>query len=189
MRIGIDIDDTLTKTTEIILKYAEMFNSEYDYKLVDNMKASLKGKIIEKKYIDFYRKYIVQMSMEVELKEHSKEIIDKLLSEGHEIFFITAREDNFYKDAYKVTYDYLKKNNVNYTKLITGNVNKGITCKLEKIDVFFDDLYKNVIDVDNVNIKVVLYNSVNNMDINSSVDRINSWIELYEYVNKLNDKF
>lgn len=187
MRIGIDIDDTITNSTPVINKYIKEYGStffdasEFQKKKEELSRGILNDEIATK----FFSKYAVEISDHIELKEDAKEIIDKLHNEGHEIIIITARRDNYYKDAYAYCTKYLKSKNVYYDKLITEQVYKDKTCINEKIDLMIDDAIDTCETLDKLGIKTLLFTSEINKNKDTKIPRVNFWKEVYNYIHNL----
>ena len=185
MTIGIDIDDTMTNSSEKIKEYLEKYDEEYSHHLISNFANIIRGFLIDDITKQFFNKYAETMGNEIELKENVKEVIDKLRNDGYKIVIVTARSDNFYKDAQKFCEEYLKRNNINYDKLVTQQTFKLECCINEKIDLFIDDALDTVEDLNNRGIKTILFNSVHNRDKETSVKRVDNWLELYDLINNL----
>lgn len=182
MRIGIDIDDTLTETSKIMTKLATEKNHLYGNELLYDLANMLRGTITNPNTKRFFIDNVEEACGKAEIKKDAKEVIDMLLEDGHEIYFITARSELYFKDPYEFTKKYLEKNKINYTKLIVGHENKLNICKESGIDVFFDDAYDTTKDLYNEGIDAVLFTSVNNYYLCTSLNRVKNWKELYEYV-------
>ena len=99
MRIGIDIDDTLTDTYELTFNYAQHFTAnelkkEINHvdreKIKDRFTKSFHNWSKEEDEV-FFDKYYETIVNNVRIKPFAKEIIDKLRDEKNEIYFITAR--------------------------------------------------------------------------------------------------
>lgn len=99
MRIGIDIDDTIVKTVDSMIKYADIFDKQIGGKGINgNM-----GLIVNRYYLKalygwndeeknkFFDSYYKSVLEECTAIQNSADIIQKLKNEGHKIFFITAR--------------------------------------------------------------------------------------------------
>lgn len=187
MRIGIDIDDTLTKSSKRIREYIKLFGSKYfdisEYN--DNEYEVLKGKnkneLIKKFLID----YSYDISSSVELMENSKEVIDKLIKQGNEIYFISARSNSTFKDPYGLTKKYLEDNSISYDKLLVGEVNKLNSVLSNKIDIMLDDSVDTYQLLNKNGIKCLLFNSNNNKYTKGDFDRINDWLEFYNYIKNI----
>ena len=134
MIIGIDIDDTITNTTDKI--------NEYLSKHVGKKRSEMS---IEA-YREFARKYTIEIHKNVSLKKDAKEVIDYLRSIGYKIYIITLRgiEDN--PRIVENTLEYLKNNNINYDKIFFKVYQKGLFCKENNISLMIDDYDRNIND-------------------------------------------
>ncbi len=100
MKIGIDIDDTIVDLAGVMLKYAEIFDTEFlgrigcngNFGLIQNRYylEALYGWSREEKY-EFFNQYYKKVLEECEFLENAIEVIRDLKDKGNEIFFITAR--------------------------------------------------------------------------------------------------
>ncbi|MDD3241610.1 MAG: hypothetical protein PHQ64_02360 [Bacilli bacterium] len=188
MIIGIDIDDTITNSYEVIIKeISKHYNKEYQ-ELIDRNITYYDLFTSEEfpNYEDFVTNNFTRIIPDVELKENVREIIKQLHDDGHKIVFITARHDWEYQDAYDFTYKFLKDNDIYFDKLITNIDDKGKTAKEENIELFIDDSIINCQKVIENNIDTLLFDNIFNKN-NNEIKRINSWNDVYNYVNNKYD--
>lgn len=187
MRIGIDIDDTLTETSNLLEEYAFKYGHNYSSEnyICDNMDKLLRGVFDDDVLKNFFKDYAEEVACKVKLKENASNVIEKLKKDGHQIYFITARSEKYFSDPKRITETYLESNNIFYDKLITSKSHKTETCIEEKIDVMFDDAIDTCEHLIENGIKGVVFNSRINEARNTSCDRINTWNELLEYVNNI----
>lgn len=129
MTIGIDIDDTITKTSE---KAAENL-AKYDNNYLDY------HNLPSEKYEEFMKLYQAEILRTVELREGVKEAFRYFKDKGYRIVIITARDNTYSKEIKTITLDYLAQNELDYDKIILGKENKGKIAKEEGIDIFIDD--------------------------------------------------
>lgn len=179
MKIGIDIDDTITNTYKILVSIAaekynldanEILERRPDY---DELWNSLPN-------FDAIRKEIfMKMAPIVPLKEDVIEVLTKLKEQGNEIIFITARNSDEYDDPYQISYDYLVKNQVPFDKLYANVLDKGAKCVEENIDIFIDDDDTHCINVADKNIKTLQFDSLKSIEM-LDIKRVYSWKEIYE---------
>ena len=87
MIIGLDVDDTMTNTSELLIEYAEKHFNNSDKNLI---RSILNPKMADKEIYDFYCKHLQEIMMKYTLKENCKEVIDRLRLKGHKIIIITA---------------------------------------------------------------------------------------------------
>ncbi len=186
MKIGIDIDDTITNSSIVVKEYAYKYDNDYNNRLVPNIDSIMRG-FLEDEYVQkFYDEHSKDIGNAIEVKENAKEVIDKLRSEGNQVYIITARSNKFYGDAYAFTEGYLKRHNVNFDKLVTSQTYKLEYCKNEGIDLMIDDAIDTVESINKEGINSILFTSEINKDKETNVRRVNNWLELYEIIHNLN---
>lgn len=187
MNIAIDIDDTLTDSTKVIRDFINRYDSDYcdDGHLIKNLGSIIRGFLIDEDTKRFFNDHAIEMGNAIKIKEDAKEVIDKLRTEGNKIIIITARSDNFYEDAQKFCEEYLKRNNINYDKLITHQTYKIEACKRENIDLMIDDAIDTCEELMKEGIKTILFNSELNNGKETSIKRVFNWNELYDYIHNL----
>ena len=194
MKIGIDIDNTLTEVQEELNKAAFEYAISLGKKIdnYDNQMEDIKnnGDTYRKKFQFEYEelKYFLKNIQEnitnnATPRENAKEVIDKLKKEGHEIYIITARDSEFHDDPYKLSKDWLDKNEIYYDKLIVNAREKSSVCEKEKIDLFIDDQPNNCLSVSNIGIHTIMItDKAYNYD---KIKQLKDWNEIYNYINEM----
>lgn len=194
MRIGIDIDNTLTEVQEELNKAAFEYAISLGKKIdnYDNPMEDIKnnGDTYRKKFQFEYEelKYFLKNIQEnitnnATPRENAKEVIDKLKKEGHEIYIITARDSEFHDDPYKYSKYWLDKNKIYYDKLIVNAREKSSVCEKEKIDLFIDDQPNNCLSVSNIGIHTIMItDKAYNYD---KIKQLKDWNEIYNYINEM----
>lgn len=185
MRIGIDIDDTITDTWSYMVPiYSQVFNIP-----VEELSNSLpyynsvkKLNLTVEEYFKIMQPYYRENTLNIPIKKDAQEVINILKKEGHKIIFITAR-GKMYHEPKLITKTYLEKNDIKYDKLIINANDKATICKKENIDLFIDDSYKHCQSVSSIGIKVLMFGTNYNKNI-KEFTRITSWYEVYNYINK-----
>lgn len=184
MNIGIDIDDTIVNTYETLLKLISM-KYELDYNDLISKKLEYKDIFNSLDNFSNVNKDLFSIMVKaVKLKDNVVDIFNKLKNEGHKIMLITARNYGDYDEPYKVTYDYLTKNNVLFDKIIVNMDKKDKVCLDEKIDLFIDDNTKHCRDVSSVGINTLQFDALFNENINE-FKKVSSWNEVYKFINSL----
>lgn len=188
MILGIDIDDTITDTYEVLVSYAQ----EYSIDVLKNEPILKEGSCNNHFYtqylydwkngedIAFLNEYYEKVVNEVRPKTLALKYLKRLHDEGNKIVLITARwkPENF--DVEKETKKWIEKYNIPCDKLIINAENKLVAAKQENIDVFIDDSLKNCQMVSEVGIKVYLMDSRTNKGlVDSKIERVYSWPHLY----------
>ena len=142
MRIGIDIDDTMTFIKDDLLESAINYDKSLGNSgkfLNDNYYVGKRFEWNKEEYSYFMGEVRKQVVNNAKLRPGLIEILTKLREMGHEIIIITARSNRYYKDPYNMTINWLKKEQIPYDKLILPSVNKKKECFKEHIDIFLDD--------------------------------------------------
>ena len=183
MKIGIDIYDTITETSEYLKVLISKYDKEYSHELSLSIEKIMRGILDTPKLQKFYHDHAVELIRGVKLKDDVKDSIDYLIQEGCEIYFITSRSDMYFGNAYKETKEYLDKNKIKYDKLLVGQGNKLKACEGEKIDIMIDD---SISTCELINTKLgidsLVYNSNLNIGKETNCKRFSEWSELKDYI-------
>ena len=130
MRIGIDIDNVLSKFNEELLKAFLEHDKKLRNKGIINKEADFITKGMfdwSKDEIDsFYYNNIEKIAKNLKAIDKAPEYIEKLRKDGHIIFIISGRDNGEYSDAYQMTKDWLKKYRIQYDRLILTNAYNSI---------------------------------------------------------------
>lgn len=182
MRIGIDIDDVITDTSGTMSKYILKYDK--DKKIVPYLVEIMRGEIpdIAKQFLE---DNALKIFSSANVKDNAQIIISKLLNDGNEIYIITSRGEKNYKGSKKLTLDFLKNNNIKYTKLILNCFEKAKICKENNIDILIDDSVKYCEDYKKIGGQSILFTSEINKSINTDIQRVDNWKELYNKINEI----
>ena len=183
MKIGIDIDDTITNTwLDSMHHYSELFGIPME----DLKKSKPYYNAVKEGFtIDEYFKMVMPIYdyvvPTVSLKENVASVLKDLHEKGHEIIFISSRGDG-YTNAYSSTKAYLEKNNIIYDKMFLGfSLDKARVCLDEKVDLFIDDNYNHCLEVKNAGIKVLMFENYYNKDC-LEFEHLKNWNDIYKYI-------
>ena len=190
MRIGIDIDGVLTDSERFVTEYGTKFcienNLTYRIKLDKYDSAKALG-ISPENDEKFWNRYLKKYITESIPRECASEIINKLKEEGHEIYLVTARNEwglsgDDYGKMKEYTEKWLKKNKINYDKLIFTEGSKVPYCVGNYIDVMVEDSPKNVKQIAK-KLPVICYHNSYNEDIKGkNIIRAYSWYDVYNSI-------
>lgn len=173
MKIGIDIDNTICSTDEVI-----------DIKIKEYIKEH--GMSQEEFFGDssnmdkFYKEKILEVIAEDPVKDDFLRVLNKL-KVNNEIIIVTARNEKFvkiYQSMRQATKDWLAKNNIYYDKYFDDAYIEGKVkvCKDEAIDIIIDDDINNYLAFKDNGIKTLLFDDRGKyLDV---VDRVGSWKEV-----------
>lgn len=185
MRIGIDLDDTITNSSDVFVDYAKKYNSEMLITHEINTKK-LNQKLAfgwnsnnQKK---FRKKYLKDILINTKPNKDVVEVLDSIYKNSNEIFIITARNNNELNDMEAITKEWLKSYNIKYNKLIINCMDKAKTCAEEKINVFIDDNFEVCKMVyEKLKIPVFLYSTRYNLNKKlNGLFRVSNWKEISE---------
>lgn len=182
--IGIDLDDTISSSNEMFIKYAKLYNKEKKINFkIDETQWDLDKSFgwNDNNYKEFCKQYLRTLLNEAEIKYNAAEKINKLKNEGYKIIIITSRNEKELNDMYSFTEKWLKNHNINYDKLIINSLQKEEECLKNKVNIFIDDNMKNCINVyKKLQIPVFLFDGLyNTNDKYSNIERVYSWDEIY----------
>lgn len=188
MRIGIDIDGTITDLHSEIIKYGMIYNDEILGNGIKNKNAYKITEIFdwkEEDCIEFKRYFQMEILNIIKPRKDVVENLNRIKKLGHRIYIITGRKYTEMKDTYNETLSWLKINNIPFDEFIIEEENKGKACFQNNIDVFVDDSVKHLKRVNYFGIKnVYIFDNVYNVK-NKEYKRIYSFYDLYYNICKI----
>ena len=187
MRIGIDIDNTITSIEEEItnaaIEYAKQLGKYREITSLDIIDKYNDGNIYQKLFNYTYDelKYFLgtiqeEITNNATPRDNCADVLKRLHNDGNEIYIITARDSEFHKDPYRQSEKWLKKNNIYYDKLIVNARDKARVCLENDIDLLIDDNIANCISVSKVGIAYIIVGKSNK---NKTFD---NWNDIYRYI-------
>lgn len=178
MKIGIDIDDTLASTSEILMDIIKKDKTVDWNNPLNNIKDILRGNVQTEDAQKFFKSLKSDLADKVLIKDGAKEAIDKLVEAGHKIYIITARDESLIPNAFEISEKFLKDNEIKFEELYVGIYNKASFCFAHQIDVMIDDSLEICEDMVETSTKPLLFTSIVNQDFETDVERVNSWKEI-----------
>ena len=175
MKIGIDIDNTICSTDELLEKKID------DY--IKEKGMSQKEFFSDIKYMsDFYEEKLLEVVFEDQVKDGFLDVLNKLKI-NNEIIIVTARNEKLsksFQNMRKATLEWLEKNNIYYDKYYDDAYKEGKlrVCKKEGIDIIIDDDINNYLAFKDSGIKTLLFDDKGKYLY--IVDRVGSWREVEE---------
>lgn len=190
MRVGLDIDNVITNFDKTILKeFIKEDKNKRNTGIVDsNAKHITEGMFdwSKEEVQEFFCNNMEKLAEKLEPRDGAKYYIDKMLNDGHEIYLISHRAYPHYNQPFEITQNWLKDNNINYTKLILSkSTDKSPECIENKIDIMFDDVLSNCIKMKKSSINCYLMRTNYNMAEKSNIDFVLNWNDLYKTVCKI----
>lgn len=190
MKIGIDIDDTVMNTIDVIEEAARYFdkyfleNKGYQDKSKYDFHERFYWTSEEKKaFFNYFRKN--KLYLKAKPKGDALYYLEKLYNEGYEIYFLTRRSKDKKLDILSITKNDLISKGFKFTDCYIGLSKKGEACKNLGIDVFIDDAVMQIEDVNNYDIKTILVDNWYNKEYKGL--RAKNFQEIYNIIRKWNN--
>ena len=190
MKIGIDIDDTVMNTFDVIEEAARYFdkyfleNKGYQDKSKYDFHERFYWTSEEKKaFFNYFRKN--ELYLKAKPKGDALYYLEKLYNEGYEIYFLTRRKKDEKLDILSITKNDLISKGFKFTDCYIGLSKKGEACKSLGIDVFIDDAVIQIEDVNNYGIKTILIDNWYNKEYKGL--RAKNFQEIYNIIRKWNN--
>lgn len=182
MKIGIDIDDTITDSWECLIPYySKLFNkTPEELRKSKPYHKSVEDKITLDEYFDIMLPIYDKVIPNVHLKPHVKETIDKLYERGHKVYFITARGRG-HTNPYEDSKNFLDKHKIKYEEIYINAGNKAEICNNLGISLFIDDSYRHCKEVADFGIAVLMPETYYNKEY-TDIPHFSDWRYVYEYV-------
>ena len=190
MKIGIDIDDTVMNTIEVIeeaaLDFDKYFLANKGYQ--DITKYDFHERFYwtseeKKAFFNYFRKN--KLYLKATPKGDALYYLEKLYNEGYEIYFLTRRSKDEKLDILSITKDDLTKKGFKYKDCYIGLSKKGEACKDLGIDVFIDDSVMQIEDVNKYGIKTILVDNWYNKEYKGL--KAQGFQEIYNTIRKWNN--
>lgn len=180
MRIGIDLDGTISETGEIYRDRIKIFAKKSNT-TINEVEENIN---LKREFLAQYSKDIFE---NVTIKENAKEVLRRL-KEKHDIYIITARSNDFVpniKDIRKICYEWFDKYEIEVDKIIPNayGIDKVKACINNNIDLMIDDDINNYQLLIKNNVKCLLFDD--NNKYNNIKDRLTNWLDLEKYMKEV----
>lgn len=170
MRLGIDIDDTITKTTALYDKYLHILYPDISSWL----------DISKEERLRFYEEYRPQIMSSFELQDNVQEVINKLKNKGHKIIIITARTNlGNVLNYQELTKEYLANYSIPYDEIYFDEELKGAKALDCHIDLFIDDNERVLDNVSSYGIKCLKFGS------SDKYLSFNNWLDIEKFIERI----
>jgi uncharacterized HAD superfamily protein len=201
VNIGIDVDGVLTDYNKYLLEkgvpyFRKKFKRDDVVISVDSYYISDIFGCSQKIAKNFWKRNMWEYCRRYPIRENASEVIDRFRNENHKVFLITSRvytkKNNIIGWLSRhVLKTWLKKSVINYDDIAFCAdefdwVDKGLACKRFRVDVMVEDKPENVYELSKT-VKVLCYSASYNKDcIGSNIVQVESFEEIYHYIESLN---
>lgn len=190
MRIGIDIDNTITDTLPVFIRYCKKYNEEVVKRNIPMNETGFNITTLydwtQEEKDDCFLKYIDEAREQVEVKPNAIKIIQKLRAEGNSVHIITARKRGI-MDPYETTLKFLQKNGIEYDEFVVQKDKKQY-CIDNNIDILIDDEAKNINSVSEIIPVIVFEYKHNTSCTGENIIKVKTWDEVYRAIKEIEKK-
>lgn len=189
MVIGVDIDNTITHTTEMIMHYARIFGKQRGLNTVPDPRFYYLEDALgwDAAVADeFLHQYLGDIYREMRPKDKAVEVIREL-KQDHHIILITSRNQQ-YPQVEKVTSDWLTHYGVEYDRLIlnaTSNLHyfsKLAVCLENRVELMIEDHHDLVNEI-SAHLPVIMFDYPYNSHLKSeNIFRVQHWDHVHQLV-------
>lgn len=178
MKIGIDIDDTLTNTRDKQLIYWKKYVNDHPNEGYTEEIPKTINDFGDEYVQSFWDEYRQELMFDCSFKDNVSNILHKLVKDGHDIQIISARIDNKCPDLNKKTAIWFKENDIPITRINTNVREKAKFARVNSFDMIIDDNVKECIKARELGLKAILFNHDDTYDGFQTT----SWEEVYLYI-------
>ncbi|MDQ0205571.1 5' nucleotidase, NT5C type [Alkalicoccobacillus murimartini] len=180
LRLGLDIDGTVTDPAAFVPALNKSFNKELV--LEDLTSFDLTGilGISREEFGQWMKDHESEIYAKVELASHVKSILEKW-QDQYELYYVTARGS--YLES--VTQDWFELNKLPYHHIeLLGQHDKIEAVNTHRIDLFFEDKHDNAVEIATAcSIPVILLDTPYNQGEDpDGVIRVKNWLEAEQWV-------
>lgn len=181
LKFGIDIDGTVTSPTTFVPYLNKSFNLNLTYNDIKDYNLAKAVNITDEEMSKWFLQNEAGIYQESPLAENVRETLEQW-HQDYQLIYISARDKRYEE----ITYDWFAENNMPYHAIhCTGKHNKVVPVQENKIDLFFEDNYKNACQIaEECGIPVVLFDTPYNQGpLPNMVKRVSNWQEAKDWVN------
>lgn len=188
MNIGIDLDGVLYDTENWFRVESCFYNEKIgggEMIAPEEVKAYKRYNWTKEQENEFLKECLLEIENNAPMMYKAKEVLDRLVEDGHKIFVITSRGLVFSEEL-EITKKRLEKDNIKYEKLIFSTSDKGSVCKNLNVDVMIEDYKDYVLNIAESGIKCFFYRGNILTQINHpNVTEVRNWGDIYFEIKKL----
>ena len=177
MRIGVDLDDTICRTTEKVHEKVEEYSKKMNLNPLDIMNDEILSQ-------NFFEQYLETIYKTVEVKREVAKVLKRLRSKGNEIYIITARKNDIVKNVNIITEEWLKENQIEVDKVIVEayGEKKADICKENNIELMIEDDPYNYKKNISKGINCILFDDRERYDLRQNY--MTNWLDIERYIER-----
>lgn len=180
MRIGVDLDDTICRTTEIVQDRLEKYAKSENLNPLDIMNDEVLHK-------SFFSIYLEDIYTNAEVKRDVVKVLKRIKNRGNEIYIVTARRNDYVptvKDVITITKEWLEKNEIEADGIIVSayGETKADVCKRYNIDLMIDDDPYNYKMIISNGKKCLLFDDRERYNLKDNY--ITNWLDIEKYIER-----
>jgi len=186
MRIGIDIDGTITTPFYWLAFFNEKLGTSLTEKDIRHYDHHLDFGLSLAEFQSLRKTYLKEIHQLALPRPGAKEFVNRLFFENDQSFIITARE----KSLAPLTQFWLKKEDFLYNNLYTlGSTRKTTLARSLDIEVFFEDRLETALEMAEAGIPTILFDTpYNQAPPAAGIHRVTTWPQAYEAFKILKSK-
>jgi uncharacterized HAD superfamily protein len=194
LRIGVDFDGVIADNTRELQRfYLDRFGIQMS---VEALSKENQIKILGGlgKYCEVHRMLNIGIStLRNDVVPNCKQVLNRLISEGHKIIILTGREEL----AWERAKEFMKANKIPYHHMLFNNMDrdfrkktgerktKALISRELKMGIFIDDVITHLDLMSCMGIKLFLFTTAQNKSIKISkpdIQRVFDWKDIYERI-------
>lgn len=189
MRIGIDVDGTLTNLQRFVFdKGCEYFKKSVVR--TDTMQVRNTFGVTKEEESKFWDDNIFDYAANYEPMYYASNVLNKLHADGHEIYIITARYHTYEnsevgKRMRSTVKEWLDKNNLYYDKVVFTHEGKKQRCRELNIDIMIEDKASNILAIASDRKVIVMDQPWNRKTEGDNIHRVYSWSEVLSKIEEI----
>lgn len=189
MRIGIDVDGTLTNLQRFVFdKGCEYFKKSVVR--TDTMQVRNTFDVTKEEEGKFWDDNIFDYAANYEPMYYASNVLNKLHADGHEIYIITARYHTYEnsevgKRMRSTVKEWLDKNNLYYDKVVFTHEGKKQRCRELNIDIMIEDKASNILAIASDRKVIVMDQPWNRKTEGDNIHRVYSWSEVLSKIEEI----
>ena len=176
MRIGVDFDDTICRTTEMVHVYLEEYAKELGIEPLDIMNH-------EKLKEEFFSLYSDRIYQNAEVKRSAVSVLKRLRSKGNEIYLITSRTGERRK-VFSIIDEWLARHEivVDAVLISVSGEERGLVCRRNQIDLMIDNNPYNYKRIVACGVRCLLFDDREKYVLKENY--VSNWLGIEKYIER-----